>query len=73
MVLRSFGSHPHATSDPDSKNLFARGKGVIVNYHGYPHDVAGLVFGCEGVEKMYVEGYREEFWITWTTETRSRQ
>ena len=45
-------------SDTDFKNLFAGDKRAIVNYHGYPHDMAGLVFGYKGAEKMHIEGYR---------------
>ena len=60
MVLGRFGSHPHALSDADFENLFTKDKEIIVNYHGYPHDVAGLVFGRKGAERMHIEGYREE-------------
>jgi len=60
MVLGPFGSHPHALSDTDFENLFTKDKKIVVNYHGYPHDVAGLVFGRKGAERMRIEGYREE-------------
>ena len=60
MVLGPFGSHPHALSDIDFEGLFTKDKKIVVNYHGYPHDVAGLVFGRRGVERMHIEGYREE-------------
>ena len=60
MILGPFGSHPHALSDTDFENLFTKDKKVVVNYHGYPHDVAGLVFGRKGAERMHIEGYREE-------------
>ncbi|KAF9649474.1 D-xylulose 5-phosphate/D-fructose 6-phosphate phosphoketolase [Thelephora ganbajun] len=60
MVLGPFGSHPHALSDTDFENLFTKDKKIVVNYHGYVHDVAGLVFGRKGAERMHIEGYREE-------------
>ena len=60
MVLGPFGSHPHALSDADFENLFTKDKKIVVNYHGYPHDVTGLVFGRKGAERMHIEGYREE-------------
>ena len=60
MILGPFGSHPHALSDTDFENLFTKDKRIIVNYHGYSRDVAGLVFGRRGAERMHIEGYREE-------------
>ena len=60
MVFGPFGSHPHAFSDADFENLFTKDKKIVVNYHGYAHDVAGLVFGRKGAERMHIEGYREE-------------
>jgi len=60
MVLGPFGSHPHALSDTDFENLFTKDKKIVVNYHGYPHDVAGLVFGRKGSDRMHIKGYREE-------------
>ena len=56
MIPGPSGSHPHAPSD---KNLFIKDKKIIVNYHDYPHGVAGLMFGRKGAEKMHIEGYRE--------------
>ena len=32
----------------------------MINYHGYSRDVAGLVFGRKGADRMHIEGYREE-------------
>jgi len=60
MALGPFGSHPHAFSDTDFENLFTKDSKIVVNYHGYPHDVTGLVFGRRGAERIHSEGYREE-------------
>jgi len=60
MILGPFGSHPHALSDDSFENLFTKDKRIIINYHGYPRDVAGLVFGRKGAERIRIEGYREE-------------
>ena len=60
MILGPYGSHPHALSDTDFENLFTKDKKIIVNYHGYSRDVAGLVFGRKGADRMHIEGYREE-------------
>ena len=45
MALGPFGSHPRALSDTDFENLFTKDKKIVVNYHGYPHDVTKLLFG----------------------------
>ena len=60
MVLRPSGSHPHALSYTDFENLFTTDKEIVVDSRGYPHDVAGAVFGRKGAERMHIEGYREE-------------
>jgi xylulose-5-phosphate/fructose-6-phosphate phosphoketolase len=33
---------------------------VLFNYHGYPTELKGLLFGRPGVERMRVGGYVEE-------------
>ncbi|KAI6157830.1 XFP N-terminal domain-containing protein [Pisolithus tinctorius] len=60
MILGPFGSHPHALSDDDFNTLFTIDRSIIVNFHGYPLDIRGLVFGRHGIERMVIEGYREE-------------
>ena len=60
MVLGPSGSHPHALSDDDFGHLFTKDRRIVVNYHGYSRDVAGLVFGRKGADRMHIEGYREE-------------
>jgi len=61
MILGPTGSHPHALSDAGFDELFTSDKGIVVNYHGYVNDVAGLVFGRRKVaERMVVAGYKEE-------------
>ncbi|EGN99141.1 hypothetical protein SERLA73DRAFT_168658 [Serpula lacrymans var. lacrymans S7.3] len=60
MVLGPHGSHPHALSDPDFNTLFTPDKHIHINYHGYPIEVKGLLFGRPGVGRITIEGYREE-------------
>ncbi|KAF9237663.1 XFP N-terminal domain-containing protein [Melanogaster broomeanus] len=60
MILSSNGSHPHALSEEDFDTLFTKDRPIIVNYHGYPIEVKGLVLGRPGMERMRIEGYREE-------------
>ncbi|KAL4074769.1 XFP N-terminal domain-containing protein [Scleroderma yunnanense] len=60
MILGPSGTHPHALSDDDFDTLFTIDRSIIVNFHGYPLDVRGLVFGRPGIERMTIAGYREE-------------
>lgn len=60
MILGPAGSHPHALTDADFDALFTSDRPVHVNFHGYPIQLKGLLFGRPGLERVTVEGYREE-------------
>ncbi|KAI0321766.1 XFP N-terminal domain-containing protein [Amylostereum chailletii] len=60
MILGPFGSHSHSLSDADFDALFTTDRPVHVNYHGYPIELKGLLFGRPGLERLSMEGYREE-------------
>jgi xylulose-5-phosphate/fructose-6-phosphate phosphoketolase len=70
MILGPHGSHPHALSNDDFDTIFTRDKNIIINYHGYPIEVKGLLFGRPGLkswdsdrsgeDRVTIEGYREE-------------
>ncbi|THH28321.1 hypothetical protein EUX98_g5854 [Antrodiella citrinella] len=60
MILSTFGSHPHALQDEDWDALFTWDRPVHFNYHGYPNELKGLLFGRKGLDKVSMEGYREE-------------
>ncbi|KAI0787950.1 phosphoketolase [Fomes fomentarius] len=60
MILGPFGSHPHALSDEGFDSLFTKNKPVIFNYHGYPVELQGLIFGRPNLDRMRIHGYREE-------------
>lgn len=61
MILGPPGSHPHALEPEEFDELFTRDKPVIVNYHGYANEIAGLLFGRGGVDKRWeIDGYKEE-------------
>ncbi|KAG2157887.1 XFP N-terminal domain-containing protein [Suillus bovinus] len=60
MVLGPHGIHPHALSDDGFNTLFTEDKNIIINYHGYPIEVKGLIFGRPAVDRIIIEGYREE-------------
>ncbi|KZV62689.1 D-xylulose 5-phosphate/D-fructose 6-phosphate phosphoketolase [Peniophora sp. CONT] len=60
MILGSYGSHPHSLQNVDFDALFTPDRPVIVNYHGYPIELRGLLFGRPNLERFQIQGYREE-------------
>lgn len=60
MVLGAEGSHPHAIDDVGFEALFTADKNVHINYHGYVTELKGLLFGRRSLERVSIEGYREE-------------
>jgi len=44
LILGEVGSHPHALDEEAFESLFTADKPVIVNFHGYPKDISGLLF-----------------------------
>ncbi|KAB5523109.1 XFP N-terminal domain-containing protein [Coniochaeta sp. 2T2.1] len=60
MILGAESSHPHALSHNKFNELFTADKPILFNYHGYATELSGLLFGRKTVERMSVEGYREE-------------
>jgi len=59
MVLEMQG-HPHSLTEQDFNSLFTTDRAVHINYHGYTTELKGLLFGRPGVERITMEGYREE-------------
>ncbi|KAK5653653.1 hypothetical protein OQA88_8683 [Cercophora sp. LCS_1] len=60
MILIAESKHPHALSRDKFIELFTEDKPVFFNYHGYPTELQGLLFGRPGLERMSVRGYQEE-------------
>lgn len=60
MVLAAESKHPHALSRDGFIKMFTADRHIAFNYHGYAVELQGLVFGRPGLERMSVEGYREE-------------
>ncbi|EIM90845.1 D-xylulose 5-phosphate/D-fructose 6-phosphate phosphoketolase [Stereum hirsutum FP-91666 SS1] len=61
MILQTVGAHPHALSDEDFYGLFTADRPIYFNYHGYPQELKGLLFGRKGLdERVEVGGYAEE-------------
>lgn len=60
MVLAAESRHPHALTREDFVDMFTADRHVVFNYHGYVSELHSLLFGRPRLERMSVEGYREE-------------
>lgn len=60
MVLETEGIHPHSLTQQDFESLFTPDRAVHFNYHGYATELKGLLFARPGMDRLTVEGYREE-------------
>lgn len=60
MVLATESSHPHALGRSAFVDMFTASSPVCFNYHGYATELQGLLFGRPQLERMTVEGYKEE-------------
>jgi xylulose-5-phosphate/fructose-6-phosphate phosphoketolase len=60
MILVAQGDHPHALNDAAFSSLFTPDKPVHFNYHSYPIELKGLIFGRFALNRVSVEGYNEE-------------
>ncbi|KAI0300726.1 Xylulose 5-phosphate/Fructose 6-phosphate phosphoketolase [Russula brevipes] len=60
MILAAGGTHPHALNEIDFETLFPLDCAVHMNFHGYPIELKGLLFGRPHLERVTIEGYREE-------------
>ncbi|CAG8770948.1 4517_t:CDS:2, partial [Acaulospora colombiana] len=60
MVLGAPNSHPHALSNEKFNEIFTPDRPIHFSYHGYPIELAGLLFGRPNLERVSMEGYREE-------------
>lgn len=60
MILIHEGGHPHALAHDAFEGLFTTDKPVHFNYHGYPAEIQGLLFGRPNMDRISVAGYAEE-------------
>jgi len=63
LILGETGAHPHALDEEAFASLFTTDKPVIVNFHGYPKDIAGLLFSRQthvGRSRFDILGYIEQ-------------
>lgn len=60
MILENEGLHPHSLSTEAFDALFTPDKPIHFNYHGYPNELQGLLFGRPRLDRISVAGYIEE-------------
>lgn len=60
MVLGLEGNHPHALSHDDFDALFTPDRPIHFNYHGYPTEIKGLLFGRPRLDRVSIAAYSEE-------------
>ena len=60
MILENEGLHPHALTTEAFDTLFTPDKPIHFNYHGYPTELQGLLFGRPRLDRVSVAGYIEE-------------
>ncbi|PPQ96252.1 hypothetical protein CVT26_005579 [Gymnopilus dilepis] len=60
MILANTGLHPHSLTQEAFKTLFTEDRPIVFNYHGYPIELRGLLFGRPHLERVTIEGYSEE-------------
>lgn len=60
MILATSALHPHGLSLQAFEGLFTKDKCIHFNYHGYPIELKGLLFGRPGLDHITIEGYNEE-------------
>lgn len=60
MILENEGTHPHALSIEAFDDLFTADRPIHFNYHGYPTELQGLLFGRPRLDRVSIAGYMEE-------------
>ena len=60
MILGAHSAHPHAMSDADFDSLFTETMPIHFNYHGYAHELKGILFGRPNMDRVSVASYMEE-------------
>lgn len=60
MILEAAQTHPHSLSIEAFENLFTVDRPIHFNYHGYPTELQGLLFGRPRLERISIAGYIEE-------------
>ncbi|GER90595.1 putative phosphoketolase [Dictyobacter vulcani] len=59
-ILQNSTDHPHGLDQQMFEALFTQDRPVIINFHGYPSAVEQLLFGRHNLDRIIINGYREE-------------
>ncbi|WP_126548216.1 phosphoketolase family protein [Dictyobacter kobayashii] len=59
-ILENESDHPHGLNQDMFEALFTKDRPVIINFHGYPSAVKQLLFGRHNIDRLIINGYREE-------------
>jgi len=60
MILVNSGLHPHSLTQEAFGTLFTEDRHIVFNYHGYPIELRGLLFGRPNLDRVIIQGYNEE-------------
>jgi xylulose-5-phosphate/fructose-6-phosphate phosphoketolase len=60
LILENAGQHPHALGTEEFDDLFTADRPIHFNYHGYPVELQGLLFGRPRLDRVSIAGYMEE-------------
>ncbi|GAA5991913.1 hypothetical protein JCM11641_003020 [Rhodosporidiobolus odoratus] len=63
LVFAGVGEHPHALDEAGFNSLFPPNVPVVINYHGYPGQLASLLFNRDhavGRARFRIHGYQEQ-------------
>ncbi|KIJ25684.1 hypothetical protein M422DRAFT_55874 [Sphaerobolus stellatus SS14] len=60
MILAPHSLHPHGLTEEAFNTLFTEDRSIHFNYHGYPLELKGLLFGRPSLDRVSIEGYNEE-------------
>lgn len=60
MILEAETLHPHSLNDDEFSALFTKDKPIHINYHGYSHEIKGLLFGRPALSRVSIASYKEE-------------
>lgn len=60
MILANSGVHPHSLTEDAFQTMFTKDRPIHFNFHGYPIELQGLLFGRPGLDRVTMEGYAEE-------------
>lgn len=60
MILEKTETHPHGLTDEAFDSLFTHDRPIHFNYHGYAHELKGLLFGRPNTDRITIDSYMEE-------------